>query len=87
MVKQSRLCFFTDLCEQVIKSIDDHVLENDILPVIYPILKWKRIENKNLYESAHTVVISAFIAEKDISRELAGVYANILINVSFLGYK
>lgn len=82
MVKQTRLTFFTDLCEQVIKSIDDEVLENHILPVIYPVLKWKRIENKNLYESAHTVVISAFIAKKDISSKLAAVYAKILIDVS-----
>ncbi|KAG2205621.1 hypothetical protein INT46_003448 [Mucor plumbeus] len=80
MVKQSRLTFFTDLIEQVMSNIDDQVLENDILPVIYPVLKWKRIENKDLYESAHTAVISAFIAEKPISRELAGVYAKILID-------
>lgn len=83
MVKQSRLTFFTDLIEQVMTNVDDQVLENDILPVIYPVLKWKRIENKDLYESAHTAVITAFIAEKPISRELAGVYAKILIDVSF----
>lgn len=63
-------------------SLDDEVLENDILPVLYPILKWKRIENKDLYESAHTAVISAFLAEKPVSRELAGVYSKILIDVS-----
>ncbi|CEP12824.1 hypothetical protein [Parasitella parasitica] len=80
MVKQSRLTFFTDLIEQVMSHVDDQVLENDILPVIYPVLRWKRIENKDLYESAHTAVISAFIAEKPISRELAGVYARILID-------
>ncbi|KAI9252734.1 hypothetical protein EDC94DRAFT_525562 [Helicostylum pulchrum] len=79
IVKQSRLTFFSDLVEQVMSSIDDTVLENDILPVIYPILKWKRIENKDLYESAHTAVISAFLAEKPVSRELAGVYSKILI--------
>jgi hypothetical protein len=82
MVKQSRLTFFTDLIEQVMKNVDDSILENDILPVIYPILKWKRIENKDLYESAHTAVISAFIAEKPVSRELAGVYSKILIEVN-----
>lgn len=81
IVKQSRLTFFSDLVEQVMSSIDDAVLENDILPVIYPILKWKRIENKDLYESAHTAVISAFLAEKPVSRELAGVYSKILIEV------
>ncbi|KAI8075749.1 hypothetical protein BDF21DRAFT_453762 [Thamnidium elegans] len=79
IVKQSRLTFFSDLVEQVISNIDDAVLENDILPVIYPILKWKRIENKDLYESVHTAVISAFLAEKPVSRELAGVYSKILI--------
>lgn len=63
-------------------SLDDDVLEKDILPVLYPILKWRRIENKDLYESAHTAVISAFLAEKPVSRELAGVYSKILIEVS-----
>ncbi|OBZ82587.1 hypothetical protein A0J61_09363 [Choanephora cucurbitarum] len=77
--KQARLIFFTDLVEQVIKNVDDQVLEEDILPVIYPILKWKTVENQALYESAHTVIISAFLAEKPISRELAAVYASLLI--------
>lgn len=81
-VKQSRLTFFSDLVEQVMNSIENDVLENDILPVIYPILKWKRIANKDLYESAHTAVISAFLSEKPVSRELAGVYSKILIEVS-----
>lgn len=80
-VKQSRLTFFSDLVEQVMNSIDNNILENDILPVIYPILKWKRVANKDLYESAHTAVISAFLAEKPVSRELAGVYSKILIEV------
>lgn len=84
MVKQSRLTFFSDLIEQVMDELDDEVLEQDILPVLYPVLKWKRIENKDLYESAHTAVISAFLAQKPISRELAGVYAKILIDVSLL---
>ncbi|KAI7900459.1 uncharacterized protein BX663DRAFT_517699 [Cokeromyces recurvatus] len=79
IVNQSRLTFFTDLIEQVMKAIDDKVLENDILPVIYPILKWKNVKNKNLYESVHTVVITAFVTEKPVSRELAGVYSKILI--------
>jgi hypothetical protein len=80
-VKQARLTFFTDLIEQVMPSVDDQVLENDILPIIYPVLKWKRIENRDLYESAHTAVISAFLSEKPVSRELAGVYSKILIEV------
>ncbi|KAG1457491.1 hypothetical protein G6F46_006778 [Rhizopus delemar] len=80
ITKQTRLLFFTDLTEQVMKSIDDEVLEQHILPVIYPVLKWKRIENRDLYESAHTVAISTFLTKKPVSRELAGVYAKILID-------
>lgn len=83
ITKQTRLLFFTDLTEQVMKSIDDEVLEQHILPVIYPVLKWKRIENRDLYESAHTVVLNTFLTKKPVSRELAGVYAKILIDVSF----
>lgn len=81
-MKQSRLTFFSDLIEQVMSSLDDEVLEKDILPILYPILKWRRIENKDLYESAHTAVISAFLVEKPVSRELAGVYSQILIDVN-----
>ncbi|KAG0745993.1 hypothetical protein G6F57_008853 [Rhizopus arrhizus] len=80
ITKQTRLLFFTDLTEQVMKSIDDEVLEQHILPVIYPVLKWKRIENRDLYESAHTVVLNTFLTKKPVSRELAGVYAKILID-------
>ncbi|KAI8982120.1 hypothetical protein BDF20DRAFT_865035 [Mycotypha africana] len=79
MVKQTRLTFFTDLSEQVMQAIDERLFEEDILPVIYPILKWRRIENKALYESAHSCVISAFTSEKAVSKELAGVYGKILI--------
>ena len=76
------MTFFSDLIEQVMSQVDDEVLEKDILPVLYPVLKWRVIENKDLYESAHTAVISAFIAEKPVSRELAGVYSKILIDAS-----
>ncbi|KAI8393813.1 uncharacterized protein BYT42DRAFT_552311 [Radiomyces spectabilis] len=75
----ARLTFFTNLIEQVMKDIDDTILENDILPVIYPVLKWRKIKNKELYESAHAAMLSIFAAEKPVSREVAGVYANILI--------
>jgi hypothetical protein len=80
-VKQMRLLFFTDLLEQTVKSVDDAALEHQILPVIYPILKWKRVENKDLYESAHTVVISTFLAAKPVCSELSVAYADILIDV------
>ncbi|CAO3658000.1 unnamed protein product [Rhizopus stolonifer] len=80
IVQQTRILFFTDLTEQVMKNLDDKVLEENILPAIYPVLKWKRIENKDLYESAHTVVINTFLNGKRISHELAGVYAKILID-------
>lgn len=63
--------------------IDDKVLEADILPVIYPVLKWKKPEeNKDMYESAHAAVLAVFSAQKGVSRELAGVYAQMLVDVS-----
>ncbi|KAI9279631.1 hypothetical protein BY458DRAFT_487868 [Sporodiniella umbellata] len=79
-VQQTRLLFFTDLTEQVMKHLDDSVLEESILPVIYPILQWKQIENRALYESAHTVVIHIFLNEKPVAHALAGVYAKLLID-------
>ena len=66
--------------------IDDKVLEADILPVIYPVLKWKKPEeNKDMYESAHAAVLAVFSAQKTVSRELAGVYAQMLVDVSLCG--
>ncbi|ORZ01546.1 hypothetical protein BCR43DRAFT_522379 [Syncephalastrum racemosum] len=78
--QQSRLVFFTNLIEQVMSSIDDKVLDQDILPVIYPVLKWKEPANKDLYESAHAAVLAVFSAQKPIAREVAGVYAQIIID-------
>ncbi|KAI9498499.1 hypothetical protein BDB00DRAFT_754847 [Zychaea mexicana] len=78
-VQLSRLTFFTNLIEQVMGQIEDKVLEKDVLPVIYPVLKWKKPENKDLYESAHSAVLAVFSSQKEISRELTGVYAQLLV--------
>lgn len=70
-----------NLAEQVMPELDDLVVEQDILPVLYPVLKWKTIIDKDLYESAHAAALSIFAAQKPVSRELAGGYASLLINV------
>jgi hypothetical protein len=70
-----------NLAEQVMPELDEKVVEQDILPVLYPILKWKAIIDKDLYESAHAATLSIFAAQKPVSRELAGGYASLLINV------
>lgn len=80
-IQQLRLLFYTNLVEQVIGQLDDHVLEVYILPAIYPILRWKKNENKDLYESAHAAVLAIFSSQKLVSRELAGIYATILLEV------
>ncbi|KAG2175163.1 hypothetical protein INT44_007651 [Umbelopsis vinacea] len=77
-VQQTRLLFFVDLLEQVVDLINDSILENDILPVIYQLLG-DGGHSKALFESAHAVVLSIFEAKKPVSRELACVYAKILI--------
>ena len=83
-VQLSRLTYFTNLIEQVMSQLEDKVLENDILPVIYPILKWKNPENKELYESAHSAALAVFSAQKEVSRELTGIYAPLLVEVKSL---
>lgn len=80
-VQQKRALFFVDLLEQVLESVDDNVLENDILPVIYQLLNYEH--DKALFESAHAVVLCIFETKKPISRELACVYAKTLLDVSF----
>lgn len=78
-MQQTRVLFFVDLLEQVVDLINDSILENDILPVIYQLLGDDH--SKALFESAHAVVLSVFEAKKPVSRELACVYAKILIEV------
>ena len=63
-------------------QIENKVLEKDILPVIYPVLKWEKPVNKELYESAHSAVLAVFSAQKEVSRELTGIYAQLLLEVS-----
>ncbi|KAF7732104.1 hypothetical protein EC973_006359 [Apophysomyces ossiformis] len=79
VAQQARLTFFTNLIEQVMQHTEDDVLEDHILPVIYPILSWKKVENKELFESAHAATLSVFSTQKPVAREVAGVYAKILI--------
>lgn len=79
-VQQTRVLYFVDLLEQVVELIKDDVLENDILPVIYQLLG--NDQSKALFESSHAVVLAIFEAKKPVSRELACVYAKILIDVS-----
>ncbi|CAO3617403.1 unnamed protein product [Cunninghamella echinulata] len=79
-VQRARLLFFINLIEQVMKQVKENVLEEDVLSVIYPIVKWTTIIDKDLYESAHAAILSVFSSQKQVSRELAGVYASILIN-------
>ncbi|KAI8060355.1 hypothetical protein BC940DRAFT_312158 [Gongronella butleri] len=76
----ARLLFFMNMVEQVMDTLEDRVLDNDVLPVMYPILKWDTILDKDLYESAHAAVLSVFANQKPVSRELAGVYATILLD-------
>ncbi|KAH8551542.1 hypothetical protein BGW37DRAFT_44021 [Umbelopsis sp. PMI_123] len=76
-VQQTRVLFFVDFLEQVVDLINDSILENEILPVIYQLLGDDY--SKALLESAHAVVLSVFEAKKPVSRELACVYAKILI--------
>ncbi|GAB5593923.1 hypothetical protein Unana1_08823 [Umbelopsis nana] len=77
-VQQTRVLYFVDLLEQVVELIKDDVLENDILPVIYQLLG--NDQSKALFESSHAVVLAIFEAKKPVSRELACVYAKILID-------
>ncbi|KAI7872952.1 hypothetical protein BDF14DRAFT_51846 [Spinellus fusiger] len=74
------LLFFTDLAEQTMKVVDDDVLENALLPCIYSLLKQTSPIPKKLYESAHTAMLSVMAAHKPIAREVASVYAQLLIH-------
>nr|CAG8478226.1 14077_t:CDS:2 [Entrophospora candida] len=73
----SRFVFYLLVIEQSMKELDDEIVENEILPFIYPYLKDK--SEIRLYESVHVVILAMFSTKKRISPKLSPFYCNLLL--------
>ncbi|KAG0262993.1 hypothetical protein BGZ95_003907, partial [Linnemannia exigua] len=76
-VMESRTLFFMNLLERVMAAIDETLLEDRLLPLVYPYLL--KNDQRDLFESAHSVVMSVFLTNKRIAQQVAPFYSNLLI--------
>ncbi|KAF9192621.1 hypothetical protein BGZ51_005211 [Haplosporangium sp. Z 767] len=76
-VMESRTLFFMNLLERVMIAIDEPFLENQILPMVYPYLL--KNDQRDLFESAHSVVMAVFLTKKRIAKNVAPFYSNLLL--------
>ncbi|KAG0380378.1 hypothetical protein BGX24_008723 [Mortierella sp. AD032] len=76
-VMESRTLFFMNLLERVMVAIDGTLLEDQLLPLVYPYLL--KNDQRDLFESAHSVVMSVFLTNKRIAQQVAPFYSNLLI--------
>ncbi|KAF9927901.1 hypothetical protein FBU30_002788 [Linnemannia zychae] len=76
-VPESRTLFFMNLLERVMVAIDESLLEDQLLPLVYPYLL--KNDQRDLFESAHSVVMSVFLTNKRIAQQVAPFYSNLLI--------
>ncbi|KAG0364197.1 hypothetical protein BGZ54_007760 [Gamsiella multidivaricata] len=76
-VMESRTLFFMNLLERVMIAIDEGFLEHQLLPMVYPYLL--KNDQRDLFESAHSVVMSVFLTNKKIAKQVAPFYSNLLL--------
>ncbi|KAI8602978.1 hypothetical protein EDD21DRAFT_425652 [Dissophora ornata] len=76
-VMESRTLFFMNLLERVMITIEEGLLERQFLPMVYPYLL--KNDQRDLFESAHSVVMSVFLTNKKIAKEVAPFYSNLLL--------
>ncbi|KAG0007012.1 hypothetical protein BGZ65_012657 [Modicella reniformis] len=76
-VRESRTLFFMNFLERVMIAIEDRFLEDKLLPMVYPYLL--KNDQRDLFESAHSVVMAVFLTNKNIAKQLAPFYSNLLL--------
>ncbi|RHZ82577.1 hypothetical protein Glove_108g11 [Diversispora epigaea] len=74
---KSRITYYLLVIEQLMKAINDNMVEQEILPFIYPYIK----DNKDslLFESVHLVIFAIFFNKKRVSKDLASFYCSLLL--------
>ncbi|KAG0215402.1 hypothetical protein BGX28_010107 [Mortierella sp. GBA30] len=76
-VMESRTLFFMNILERSMIAIDEQFLENLLLPMVYPYLL--KNDQRDLFESAHSVVMAVFLTRKRIAKNVAPFYSNLLL--------
>ncbi|KAF9111027.1 hypothetical protein BGX27_005488 [Mortierella sp. AM989] len=76
-VMESRTLFFMNLLERLMVAIEENLLEHHLLPLVYPYLL--KNDQRDLFESAHSVIMSVFLTNKKIAKQLAPFYTNLLL--------
>ncbi|KAF9285237.1 hypothetical protein BGZ68_004032 [Mortierella alpina] len=76
-VLESRTLFYMNLLERVMIAIDEQFLEDQLLRMVYPYLL--KNDQKDLFESAHSVVMAVFLTRKRIAKNVAPFYSNLLL--------
>ncbi|KAF9369094.1 hypothetical protein CPB97_003926, partial [Podila verticillata] len=77
VVMESRTLYFMNLLERLMPAIEEVFLEDKLLPLVYPYLL--KNDQKDLFESAHSVVMSVFLTNKRIAKNVAPFYSNLLL--------
>ncbi|KAL1921810.1 uncharacterized protein VTP21DRAFT_10452 [Calcarisporiella thermophila] len=76
--QRSKLLFWMDAIERLMPVLEDEILEEDVIPLVFPYLR--NIGDKDLYESAHSVVLALLSNQKRISKQVSIDYADILLS-------
>ncbi|ORY99573.1 hypothetical protein BCR41DRAFT_215499 [Lobosporangium transversale] len=76
-VMESRTLFYMNLLERIMIAIEEPFLEHELLPMVYPYLL--KNDQRDLFESAHSVIMSVFLTNKTIAKQLAPYYSNLLL--------
>ncbi|KAF8974951.1 hypothetical protein BGZ46_009556 [Entomortierella lignicola] len=76
-VLESRTLFFMNLLERLMIAIEEDFLEQQLLPLVYPYLL--KNDQRDLFESSHSVVMSVFLTNKKIAKQVAPFYSNLLL--------
>ncbi|KAG0347329.1 hypothetical protein BG005_000243 [Podila minutissima] len=77
VVMESRTLYFMNLLERLMPAIEESFLEDKLLALVYPYLL--KNDQKDLFESAHSVVMSVFLTNKRIAKNVAPFYSNLLL--------
>ncbi|KAG0023303.1 hypothetical protein BGZ81_008174 [Podila clonocystis] len=77
VVMESRTLYYMNLLERLMPAIEESFLEHKLLPLVYPYLL--KNDQKDLFESAHSVVMSVFLTNKRIAKNVAPFYSNLLL--------
>ncbi|KAG0332167.1 hypothetical protein BG004_001363 [Podila humilis] len=77
VVMESRTLYYMNLLERLMPAIEEGFLKTKLLPLVYPYLL--KNDQKELFESAHSVVMSVFLTNKRIAKNVAPFYSNLLL--------